>query len=294
MSKSPKHTSGSNRLAAVCPHEHVVLAELTPVARRTRTHPGLKRRMVEASIVEHGILNPLAVNAAGVIVDGHLRYEIAKELCLQTFPVIRIEHLSDAELRAYVIAANKLPSVAHVDVDALRIEIEEIRAEVQTLDLSMTGFSIGEIDKIIGHHKAGLYDDLDDELAEDAVPPVAKRGGLYIRGDHRPICGDSLDPSVIGRLMDGELARAAFLDPPYNVKINGHVSGSGDHEEFAMASGEMSADEFVVFLKRAFENVTAVLANGAISFVCIDHTHVRELVTAGDAVFAKRLRPAAC
>ena len=289
MSKSPKRLSGSNRLAAVCPHEHVALAELSPTTRRVRTHPGHKRRMVEASIVEYGILNPLAVNAAGTIVDGHLRYEIAIELGLQTVPIIRIEHLSEAELRAYAIAANKLPSVAHFDIDALRLELEEIHAEVPTLDFSMTGFSIGEIDKIVGRHKAGLYDDLDDVPAEVAAPPLAKRGDLYILGAHRLICGDSLDPGVIARLMDGEHARAAFLDPPYNVKINGHVSGSGEHEEFAMASGEMSSEEFVAFLTRAFENVAAALVDGAISFVCTDHAHVRELIAAGDAVFAKRL-----
>lgn len=289
MSRSVQRLTKSNRLAAVCPHEHVALSKLKPANRRVRSHPGHKRKMVETSIVEYGILNPLAVNAAGVIVDGHLRYEIAQQLGLRTVPVIRIEHLSDAELRAYAIAANKLPSVANFDLDALRLEIEEIQADVPTLDFSMTGFSIGEIDKIVGHHKAGIYDDLDDAPSDEAAPPIAQRGDLYLLGEHRLICGDSLDPAVISRLMDGDVARAAFLDPPYNVKINGHVSGSGEHDEFAMASGEMSSNEFIAFLTCAFENVAAVLADGAISFVCMDHAHIGELVHAGDAVFAQRL-----
>ncbi|ALJ14736.1 DNA methylase [Sphingopyxis macrogoltabida] len=289
MPKPNKSSTGSNRQSVQCPHEHVALSELSPAARRVRKHPAHKRRMVEASMAEYGILQPLAINAAGVIVDGHLRWEIAKQLGWHMVPVIRIEHLSEAELRAYALAANKLPAVANFDVEALRLELEEIRAEVPTLDIGLTGFSISEVDRIVGHHQAGLYDDLDEEPADDTAPPRAKPGDLYILGAHRLICGDSLDPAVIARLMDGGVAKAAFTDPPYNVKINGHVSGSGEHDEFAMASGEMSREQFAAFLSGAISNLTAILADGAIAFVCMDHAHVGELIEAGDACFDKRL-----
>jgi DNA methylase/ParB-like nuclease domain len=289
--KSLAHSRNSNRLAAICQWEQVALANLAPALRRVRSHPSYKRRSLEASIVEYGILNPIAINSNGVIVDGHLRVEIAQSLGLQTVPVIRIEHMSDAELRAYAVAANKMPAVANYDVDALRLEFEEIRAEVPGLDLTITGFTIGEIDRIEGNHKAGLYDDLDDDGSDNdvAAPPTARRGQLYALGEHRLICGDSLDAGTVALLMDGAIARAAFLDPPYNVKINGHVSGSGTHSEFAMASGEMSRDAFIGFLNSAFQNLTAHLLDGAITFVCMDHAHIGELIEAGDAVFSQRL-----
>ncbi|KQR80517.1 hypothetical protein ASG07_15365 [Sphingomonas sp. Leaf343] len=236
------------------------------------------------------MLNPVAINSSNVIVDGHLRVEIAHKLGLRTVPVIRIAHMSDAELRAYAIAANKLPAVANYDINALRIELDEIRAEIPTINLTLTGFTIGEMDRITGNHQAGIYDDLD----EDEVPPApvevsARRGDLYALGKHRLICGDSLDPMTLTTLMDGELATCCFTDPPYNVKINGHVSGTGRHAEFAMASGEMTRSDFETFLITALENIAGVLTNGAIAFVCMDHAHIGELLMAGDAVFDERL-----
>jgi len=204
--------------------------------------------------------------------------------------VIRIAHLSDVELRAYAIAANKLPGIASYDTEALRLEFEEIRADVPALDLTLTGFTIGEIDRISNNYLAGQYDDLDDdEPPTDNTPTKAQRGDLYGLGDHRLICGDSLDAEVLTTLMDGERAACCFTDPPYNVKINGHVSGSGKHAEFAMASGEMSKPEFEAFLVNSLANVEESLRDGGIAFVCMDHAHLGELLLAGEAVFDTRL-----
>lgn len=290
MPKSIITSRKSNRLSVICRWEEVPISELKPAARRVRSHPEFKRRAVHASIVEYGILNPIAVNSAGVIVDGYLRYIIALALGLKTVPVIWIEHLSDAELKAYMLAANKMPAVANYDVEELRLHIEEIKADAPLLDLTVTGFTIAELDRVAGNHKAGLYDDLDEQEVPSAnVYPITQPGQLFALGNHRVICGDSLDPLVVARLMDGEQARAAFLDPPYNVKINGHVSGSGAHNEFAMASGEMSRQAFVGFLQTGFQNLVAHLDDGAITFVCMDHAHIGELIEAGDGVFTRRL-----
>lgn len=280
----------SNRASVMGKWEELNVELLCPAARQTRSHPGWKRQKLEASIIEYGILDPLTINGANVIVDGHLRLELAKRLGIATVPVIRIEHLSDAELRAYAIAANKLPSVANYDLGLLRLELEEIRADVPKLDLTLTGFTIGELDRISGNHAANLYDDLDNynEIVSrrDAK---AQRGELYALGDHRLLCGDSLEPAVVSRLMGAETARCCFADPPYNVKINGHVSGTGQHDEFAFASGEMSRNAFEEFLETAFGNVAAHLSDGGIAFVCMDHAHLGELLTIGDRVFDNRL-----
>lgn len=290
MAKNTPQRFGSNRAAAVGQWDQVEVAALQPAVRLTRTHARTKRRTVEASIREYGILDPVTINGSNVIVDGHLRVEIAKKLGFQTVPVIRIAHLSDTELRAYAIAANKLPADANYDLDALRIELEEIRADLPAMDLTLTGFTIGEIDRIAGNHAAALYDDLDEpDPPRPREAPVAQHGDVYALGEHRLICGDSLDPAVIARLMDGETAAGCFTDPPYNVKINGHVSGTGKHAEFAMASGEMSKEAFELFLTTALTNIANVLADGAVAFVCMDHHHIAELLAAGDAVFDQRL-----
>ncbi|WP_082463757.1 site-specific DNA-methyltransferase [Sphingomonas sp. Leaf17] len=284
-----KSIFGSNKAAAAGQWEMVAVATLTPAMRRTRTHSGKKRQLLETSIREYGMLDPITVNSANVIVDGHLRFEIAQKLGFRDVPVIRISHLSNAEERAYAIAANKLPTVANYDVDALRIELEEIRTEVPTLDLTLTGFTVGEMDRLDGRYRAGLYDDLDEDTPDSEDGPEARLGDLYALGNHKIICGDSLEPAVYEALMGTEQASCCFTDPPYNVKIQGHVTSSAKHGEFAMASGEMTQGEFECFLSTVLGNVRQQLTDGAIAFVCMDHGHLLELLLAGDAVFSERL-----
>lgn len=290
MAKLKISANVSNRAAAVGKWEEAEVSSLQSAARRTRTHPAHTRHAVEASIRQYGVLDPVTINSSNVIVDGHLRVDIARKLGFRTVPVIRIAHLSDTELRAYAIAANKLPAVANYDLDELRIELEEIRADLPAMDLTLTGFTIGEIDRIGGNHAAGLYDDLDEpEPPRSSAAAVARQGDLYALGDHRLICGDSLDPHLIAKLMGGDVAACCFTDPPFNVKINGDVSGTGRHAEFAIASGEMTRAEFEAFLITSLSNAARVLADGAIAFVCMDHAHIGELLLAGDMVFDDRL-----
>ncbi|MGQ0589108.1 MAG: DNA modification methylase, partial [Sphingosinicella sp.] len=235
-------------------------------------------------------IDPPIINSAKVIVDGHLRWEVARALGLEMVPVIMIEHLSDAELRAFAIATNKLPAVANYDVAALRLELEEIRAEIPKLDVRLLGYTPAEVDRLNGAYLAGLYDDLDDgEAGLDSAPPISARGNLYTLGDHRLICGDSLDPEVIARLMGTENARCCFTDPPYGVKIEGHVTSSGLHPEFAMGNGATSREELAAFLRAALANIATHLIDGGIAFVCMDHAHLGELLAAGEAAFDERL-----
>ena len=290
MVSNPKYKT-SNRSALIGRWEEVDPLELIPAACQTRKHPAHKARTLLASIRANGIITPIIVNSANVIVDGILRVEQALKLGLRSVPVVRVEHLSEAELRSYAIAANRMPATVRWDMDALRLELEEIRAADVTLDLGLTGFSIGEIDRIFGNHLVAEYDDLDEDTENpgDPGPGRAMRGDLWELGSHRVLCGDATDAAVVSRLMGSETARAAFTDPPYNVRINGHVSGSGQHSEFPMASGEMSTGEFTTFLEVALANLADVLVDGGIAFVCMDHAHMGELIAAGDRAFDRRL-----
>jgi DNA modification methylase len=120
-------------------------------------------------------------------------------------------------------------------------------------------------------------------------PAVTRPGDLWQIGPHRLICGDATNLETSARLLDGERAQMIFTDPPYNVKIDGHVSGLGavKHREFAVASGEMSQAEFTAFLERVFANLVLRAADGAIHFVCMDWRHLGEVLAAGHRTFAE-------
>lgn len=280
----------SNRSAIQPKTELVALADLKFAERRTRSHPGHKRKTLENSLQMQGLLDPITINGSGVVIDGCLRVEIARKLGWRTISAVRIEHLSDEELRLHAIAANRLPGLASVDLEALRLEFEEIQAALPTLDLTMTGYSFGEIDRLRGHHAAGLYDDLDrDEAVDEAAPPVSRVGDTFELGDHRLVCGNSLEIESLDRLMDGAEARLIFTDPPYNVRVKGHVTSSEAHPEFAMASGEMTEVAFLQFLSSALSIGAKHLLDGGLAYVCMDHAHLDELLIAGKEVFDQRL-----
>jgi DNA modification methylase len=128
-----------------------------------------------------------------------------------------------------------------------------------------------------------------DEALPSGGPRVSQLSDLWLLGPHRVLCGDALKRESYDILMDGEHARMAFADPPYNVRIDGHVGGSGaiKHREFAMASGEMSRTDFTAFLESAFQNMAAVSLDGAIHFLCMDWRHMAEMMAAGRAAYSE-------
>lgn len=266
------------------------LASLRPWKRNARTHSRNQVRQIADSIETFGFTNPVLVDEAGSILAGHGRVEAAKLLGLATVPCVRIEHMSEAQKRAYVLADNKLALNAGWDEDLLAKELGEL-ADLQHLDfdISVTGFSIPEIDSLVD----GLEPQEEGEPEADVLPPLAegdpicRKGDVWLLGPHRLICGNALVPAVVDQLMDGAQARMVFTDPPYNVAINGHVSGLGkvQHPEFAMASGEMTFSEFVSFLQTAFRNMAAHAMDGSIHYICMDWRHMAEMLQAGHAVF---------
>ena len=127
----------------------------------------------------------------------------------------------------------------------------------------------------------------EDEIPEPtAGPAVSQVGDLWILGEHRLLCGDArADDGAYEHLLDGERAEIVFTDPPYNVPIDGHVCGLGKirHRDFAMASGEMSSEEFTAFLTSVFDRLAVHAIDGAIHFICIDWRHIAEMMAAGNA-----------
>ena len=270
--------------------ENTLVSSLKPRSTNPRTHSKKQVRQIADSIERFGFTNPVLIDRTDGIVAGHGRIEAAKLLGIEKVPTIRLEDLTEAEVRAYVIADNKLAENAGWDRELLAIEFQGLLELDLDFDVTLTGFETPEIDILIGELDAAEEEDPADEVPELADgPPVTRLGDIWCIGKHRLICGDATDPDAYARLLDGAEAQMVFTDPPYNVPIEGHVSGLGKvkHREFAMASGEMSESEFTEFLAKVFRHLATASADGAIQFLCIDWRHVGEVLAAGKSAYTE-------
>jgi len=221
------------------------VGSLSTDPQNARTHSNKQIGQLEASIKRFGLTNPILADEHGVIIAGHARLAAAINLGLDVVPVIVVGGLSEAERRALALADNKIALNAGWDEKLLATELEFLADLQIDLDVSITGFDTVEIDRIIASASQ------DNGPAEEAPPPpigpaVSHPGVIWNLGPHRVICGSALEEPTHAALMGTEQARMAFLDAPYNVPIDGHVSGLGKnhHREFAMGVGEMSPAEF--------------------------------------------------
>ncbi len=267
--------------------EHIPIHELKPWARNARTHSKKQVRQLADSIETFGFTNPVLIDEHRTILAGHGRVEGAKLLGLSEVPCLRLDHMSEDQKRAYVLADNKLAINAGWDEDLLATELGALFAADLDFDVSITGFSIPEIDGVLSSSAPEEPGDPNDDALPIEAPSRVREGDLWQLGPHRLMCGDALDPAMIDILMAGQKARMIFTDPPYNVPIDGHVGNRGktQHREFAMASGEMTQAEFTHFLERAFRNLSDHAVDGSIHFVCIDWRHMCEMLDAGRAVY---------
>ena len=281
MSADPIHPISVNHTI-----EYRRPAELKPYSRNARTHSDAQIGQIAESIRRFGFVNPILVSEAGEIIAGHGRVGAALRLGIKTVPVLRLSHLSAEDRRAYILADNKLAENAGWDRDILAIELQALID--LDFDVEVTGFSLAEIDIVLNEAAS-------PEVPEDAVPAtkqgpaITKTGDLWKLGPHRLLCGDARSPEDVRRLVGAGQVDLIFTDPPYNVAIDGHVSGLGSvrHREFAFASGEMDAEAFTQFLAITLGNAAATARDGAIAFVCMDWRHMGELIQAGGRVFSE-------
>jgi DNA modification methylase len=270
--------------------ETIALECLKPNPRNARTHSKRQIKLIGDSLKTFGFINPILIDKDGMIIAGHGRLTAAKRLCMTEVPALRIEHLSDDEIRAYVLADNQLATLAGWDDDILAIELQYLTEVVVDFDVTVTGFEMPVIDLIIEKAKA--------PKPEDEVQPIDRTGAAVTRpgdlwrvGPHRILCADALKMASYATLMGEELAKIAFADPPYNVKIAGFVSQSARlaHREFAMAVGEMTENEFIAFLRSAIACARRFSVPGAVQFWCQDWRHQYELLTAARAAGLEQL-----
>jgi len=264
---------------------------LNPRATNPRTHSKKQIEQIAKAIRTFGFTNPVLIDQNDGVIAGHGRLAAAKLIGQREVPTVRLADMSEGEIRAYVIADNKLAENAGWDKRLLGLELQYLSQLEIDLDVTITGFEGAEIDILIGGiaEDAASSDRADQIIEPIAGPPVSQTGDVWCIGEHRLICEDSTKAPTYQKLLGDKRPQMIFSDPPYNVPVQGHVSGNGEivHAEFAMASGEMSKGEFTAFLASVFGNLAAHSVNGAIHFQCIDWRHIHEMLSAAEAVYTE-------
>lgn len=253
---------------------------LKPYKNNARTHSKHQIKQIANSIREFGFTNPILIDGDKNIIAGHGRIEAAKSIGLDKVPVIHLDYLTETQKRAYIIADNKLAENAGWDMQILQNEMIYLSETDPEFDLGVIGFEIAEIDLLL---QSEATPEPEPDIPEPPEIPVSQPGDLWHLGKHRLLCADATKAESYDILMDGKKARLVFTDPPYNVPIDGHVCGNGKvkHDEFKMASGEMSEAEFTAFLQSVFQNLTEHTVNGSLHYICMDWRHMKELLNAG-------------
>jgi ParB-like chromosome segregation protein Spo0J len=266
------------------------IAELKPEPKNPRTHSRKQVEQIAKSISAFGFNVPVLVDARLNVVAGHGRVLACRKLGWHEVPTIALDHLTPAQAKAFLIADNRLTENSEWNDRLLAEAFQELSLLDLDFRLDVTGFELAEIDlRIESLNAPEEEDDPADQVPAAPGPAVSQLGDVWQLGPHRIICGSALDEEVYSRLLGDEKAALVFTDPPYNVPVDGHVSGNGAvrHREFAMATGEMSEAEFTAFLQRTCGLLAAHSASGSIHYVCMDWRHVGELTAAGKGAYAE-------
>jgi DNA modification methylase len=271
--------------------EYRLVSELKLYARNPRVHSAKQIRQIADSIRRFGFTNPVLLDSDHGVLAGHGRIEAAKLLGIEQVPTILLADMSEAQKRAYILADNKLAENASWDPELLALEFAYISKLDIDFDLTLTGFETAEIDILLEAPAAHGPDDEADHVPEidGTRPTVSRPNDLWLLGKHKLLCADATKGESYDGLLGGKQANMVFIDPPYNVRIDGHVSGLGaiKHREFLMASGELSEADYTALLKTSCTHLVAHSIAGSIHFVCIDWRHCWELLWAGRATYSE-------
>ena len=224
--------------------------KIIPYVKNSRTHSDEQVAQVAASIKEFGFTNPILLDKENVIIAGHGRMLAAQRLGLSEVPCIRLDHLTEAQKKAYIIADNKLALNAGWDNELLGLELGELRDE--GFDISLTGFTEEELAGLIVEEiPEGLTDE--DQVPEVPENPITVHGDIWVLGNHRLMCGDSTSIDAVEKLMNGKSVDMIFTDPPYNVAFNGR---SGKHE--VIKNDNLAENDFNSFIEQVCQTILSI------------------------------------
>lgn len=257
-----------------------------------RKHSKKQLQKLKNAINKVGYVNPVLLDEKHNIIAGELRLLAAKELGFTQIPAILLENLTEEETDAIRILDNRIAEDSEWNFANLKEEIEKLmKFDITFEDLGFDTVDYDEVFLINDSDESKVHNsDKEDESWFDAnIPPKVKFGDLWRLGDHFVYCGDSLLVRSFEILMQGELAQILITDPPYNCKINGHVCGLGktQHEEFAMASGEMTDLEFAEFISKFMQNLVKFSIDGSLHYLFMDYAGLNTLLTQGKKYYTE-------
>ena len=267
------------------------VGEIAISPRNARRHSDKQIVQIKASIAQFGFTNPVLIDENKVLIAGHGRLTAAQALKFDPIPTIQIAHLTELQKRALMLADNKIALNSSWDLEILSEELKVLSSPDLEIDVAITGFDTAEIDLIIDG--AAVLSESDPADAIPAIdrskPAITQPGDHWLLGHHRICCDTALESKGYEALLGGEKAQMVITDPPYNVKIDGHVSGLGQvrHRDFAMASGEMSPTQFTQFLQTVFGQLVTFTVDGSMHFVFMDWRHMAEILAAGSAAYTE-------
>ena len=238
--------------------ELVSIDKLIPYVNNARTHSKEQINKLRSSLREFGFINPVIIGRDYGIIAGHGRVMAAREEGINEVPCVFVDHLTEAQKKAYIIADNRMALDAGWDEEILRVEIEALQAEA--FDISLTGFGDDELSDLFGKDKDAIEDDDYDLTAALEKAAFVEKGDVWVVGRHRLVCGDATNEADVATLMDGKRANLIVTDPPYGVSFK---SNSG----LTIKNDSMKDEEFYNFLYKSFANMVAHTENGGAAYV---------------------------
>ncbi len=271
--------------------ETIDISNIQPHPENPRTHSKKQIRQIGESIKAFGFRMPVIVDQQTRLVCGHARLEACKLIGMTHVPSVRVTDLSDEQIRALMVADNRLSELSTWDDQLLGEHLKVLSELDLDFDIESIGFDYGEIEQrvLVLDEVDEDEDDGSEEFPDPAsIDPVTRPGDLWQLGQHRILCGDSTDSHSYARLLEDQQASMIFTDPPYNLaaKSIGQVCAD-EHGDFAMGAGEMSAAEFTEFLGSVMERLCSVSKQGSIHYLCMDWRHMTEMLTAGNRHYSE-------
>lgn len=266
----------SNNIEKRIEIEYVETESIQPNPKNTKKHGEEQVSEIANSMNRNGNNTPIGIRH-GIVLVGNGRYLAAKKLGLKYIPVVNLDHLTDEQARLYALADNKLAEKSEWDFDILIPELNDLMSSID-LDLDLTGFNSIEIDNLL--YKPLIEEEKKEKEEKFPELNIEKRvslGEIWQLGRHKLICGNALHTESYEKVLNRKLADIVITDPPYNVKISGHVTTQKHHKEFAEASGEKTDEEFTSFLRDTFSKLVEFSKDGSIHYIFMDWKHSKNM-----------------
>lgn len=226
------------------------IVDLIPYANNARTHSDEQVTQIASSIKEFGFNNPVLIDKDNGIIAGHGRVEAAKKLSIEEVPTILLDHLTESQKKAFILADNRIAMNSEWDHELLSLELTDLETD---FDLTSLGFDPTELLNLLEPEQVeGMTDE--DVIPEPPVETTSKPGYVYQLGNHRLMCGDSTSTSDVEMLMDGKKAQMVFTDPPWNVDYGSNLA-AGKYKDRSIMNDSMSTEDFKDFMFNVFEQM---------------------------------------